>query len=105
MKVTQFYQPKSKEKIVFKDDFDESFVTEEDCLSYATDSNPRSLPKGIWDCILENRNYTSILGLFDIADMTNSMTLDKIIEKYCPLSSSIPLIKPQSNEITNSDLH
>ena len=105
MKVTQFYQPKSKEKIVFKDDFDESFVTEEDCLSYAIDTNPRSLPKGIWDCILENRNYTSILGLFDIADVTNSMILDKIIEKYCPLSSSIPLIKPQSNEITNSDRH
>ena len=37
--------------------------------------------------------------------MTNSMILDKIIEKYSPLSSSIPLIKPQSNEITNSNLH
>ena len=28
MKVIQFYQPKSEAKIVFKDDLDESFLTE-----------------------------------------------------------------------------
>ena len=43
MKVTQLYQPKSKAKIIFKDDLDESFVTKEDCLSYAIDRYPCSL--------------------------------------------------------------
>ena len=33
------------------------------------------------------------------------MILDKIIEKYCPLSSSIPLSKFQSNEMAYSDMH
>ena len=85
MKVTQFYQPKSKAKLVFKDDLNESFVNEEDCLSYAIDRNPRSLPKGIYDCKLENRSYTGILRLLENDDMTNHMILDKIIEKYCLL--------------------
>ena len=79
MKVTQFYQPNSKAKIIFNKGLGESFVTEEDCLSYAIDRNPRSLLKGICDCILENRNYTSILRMFDIDNMMNHLILDKII--------------------------
>ena len=62
MRVTQFYQPKSKTKIVFKDDLDESFVAKEDCLSYAIGRNPLGLKKGIYDYILENRSYTNILS-------------------------------------------
>ena len=81
MRVTQFYQPKSKTKIVFKDDLDESFVTKEDCLSCAIGRNPLGLKKGIYDYILENRSYTSILKLFDIDDTTSYLILDKIIKK------------------------
>ena len=79
---------------------------QKDCLSSIIDRNPLSLSKGIYDCILENRNYANILWLLDIYDMTNNKILDKIIiKKYCPLSSSIPISKPQLNDMVNSEMY